>query len=91
MTEFVISKDILSKTVDNEEVLVDLESGTYFGLNQEGTLIWNLLKEGKTQQDILAAMNETFDADENQIRKDFEFFISELQQKQWITRAAETF
>jgi Coenzyme PQQ synthesis protein D (PqqD) len=89
MAEYSISKDILSKTV--EEVLVDLQSGTYFGLNAEGTLIWNLLKEGKNQQAILAAMGETFDANENQLREDFEFFISELQEKQWITKAAETF
>lgn len=91
MSEFSISKDILSKTVDNEELLVDLQSGTYFGLNSQGTLIWNLLKEGKNKNEILTALNETYAAEENQIREDFDLFLDELQKKQWITRVSETF
>lgn len=87
MTQYVISKDILSKTVDNEEVLVDLISGTYFGLNAQGTFIWNHLKKGTPQQDIFTLMNEEFLADEAQIREDAEFFLKELLDKKWITKA----
>jgi hypothetical protein len=36
-------KDVLSRTVDGEGIMIDLASATYFGLNGIGNRIWELI------------------------------------------------
>ena len=40
--------DILSRILDGEAVLLDLASGTYFGLNPVGSRVWELISASKT-------------------------------------------
>jgi hypothetical protein len=40
-----IKPDVLFQDLDGEAVLLDLASGTYFGLNAVGTRIWELLPD----------------------------------------------
>ena len=42
---FTISDEVLSQEVNGETELLDLESESYFGLNQVGTGIWQLLQD----------------------------------------------
>ena len=45
---FTVSKDVLFQEVAGETVLLDLNSESYFGLDEVGTRIWTLLNEGRT-------------------------------------------
>ncbi len=50
--------NVLVRDLDGEAVLLDLDSGRYFGLNATGVRIWTLLGEGAemaTIRDLLAA------------------------------------
>jgi len=40
------SPDVVSRRIGDEIVLMDLESGTYFGLNQVGSRVWELTDAG---------------------------------------------
>lgn len=40
----VASEDIVAREVGGETVLLDLEAGTYFGLNPVGGRIWKMLE-----------------------------------------------
>ena len=44
--------DILSRILDGEAVLLDLASGTYFGLNPVGSRVWELISASKTVGEI---------------------------------------
>ncbi len=47
--KFLISDDVVARDVGGEVVLLDLASGTYFGLDSVGARIWQLLEEdGRT-------------------------------------------
>ena len=41
-----ISEDVVSRDLEGEAVILNLDSGTYFGLDRVGTRIWSLLQEG---------------------------------------------
>ena len=43
---FSTSDDVVSRDVSGEMVLLNLDSGTYFGLNEVGARIWQMLESG---------------------------------------------
>jgi hypothetical protein len=42
---FIISKDAVFRDLDGGAVILDLNAGTYFGLNDVGARIWQLIVE----------------------------------------------
>ena len=47
-----IPPQVMSRTVADEVVVLDLAAGTYFGLDPVGARIWQLMAEGQTLRDI---------------------------------------
>ena len=45
---FSISKEVLSQELNGETVLLDLQGESYFGLNEVGTRIWQLIQSEQT-------------------------------------------
>jgi hypothetical protein len=86
---FKIADDVLSKTVNDEEVIVQLNTGTYFGLNPTGTVIWNHLKLGSEESTILKDLLEQFDASESELQGDLTQFVEHLQSHKMLTSAEE--
>ena len=43
--KITISPEVMSQEVSGETVLLDLQSESYFGLDEVGTRIWQLLQE----------------------------------------------
>jgi len=52
MTVWSASKNAVSCEVEGEMVLLDLQSGTYFGLNSIGAEIWNQVTQRKSFAEI---------------------------------------
>ena len=52
----IAAKDHLSCSVAEEVVLLQLKSGMYYGLNEMGARIWNLLREPRTVEQIRAVI-----------------------------------
>jgi hypothetical protein len=57
---FARSKDVISRVIDGEAVLLDLVSGRYLGLNDVATRVWELLDEGRTCGAIREALLAEF-------------------------------
>ena len=65
------SDDVVAREVAGETVLLNLESGTYFGLNETGGMVWQLLDEGSaTLEDICTAIEEEYDIAREDIESD---------------------
>ena len=76
-----VPDDVLSRVLDDEAVLLDLASGTYFGLNEVGTEIWQLIAEGRTVAEVRAALLERFEVDEATVQADLERLVGELSER----------
>ena len=50
MARFRPHADVISRLLDGEAVILDLNSGEYFGLNETGARIWELLEEHDTAE-----------------------------------------
>lgn len=66
------------KNVSSGIVLLNLESGEYYTLNDTGSLIWADLMENKSPAEIVSHMEAEFDADAESIKQDYDDFMSYL-------------
>jgi hypothetical protein len=79
-----VSPDVVFRELDGEAVLLDLVTGTYFGLNAVGTRIWQLLDAGREQADIVNVLAGEYDAAPPTIAADVERLIAELKARRLI-------
>ena len=69
----------LSADLDDETVILHLESGTYFGLSNVGARIWNLIQEPKPASDVRDVLLEEYDIDPGQCERDVLALLSDLE------------
>ena len=77
---YAVSPAVVFRQMDDGAVLLDLESGVYFGLDQVGTRVWTLLVEHGTTDAVCAAMIEEFDVEPDVLAADVRRLVAELQQ-----------
>ncbi len=73
-----LSPDVLFRELAGEAVLLDLKSQRYFGLDEVGTRIWQLLEERGEIEAVLRAMVAEFDVAEEELRQDLDAFLHQL-------------
>ena len=64
-SSIVATKNQVSSDLGGEAVILDLKSGVYYGLNNVGTRVWNLLQEPKTLNEIKNAILEEYEVEPN--------------------------
>ena len=84
--ELVRTESHLSTTLDGEEVILHQESEEYFGLNEVGTLLWDLLAEPHTVDELVAEVQAEFDVAEAESRGDVEAFLEDLEDAKLIEK-----
>lgn len=82
--KLVRTDDHISTNLDGEEVILHSGSERYFGLNEVGTRLWELLEEPRTIDELVATVREEFDVSEEQAHRDIESFIGDLEEADLI-------
>ena len=65
-----IPPQVMARTVGEETVILDLATGTYFGLDPVGARIWELMGEGKTLAEICDRMLEEYEVSREELERD---------------------
>ena len=73
-----IQPDVLSQTVDNEVVLLDLKNESYFGLNEVGARLWQLVQDNHDLQDVYAIIGDEYDVDAVALQQDLDKLVDDL-------------
>jgi hypothetical protein len=73
-----IAPDVLYQELDGESVLLNLTNETYFGLDDVGTRIWQLLVEQGNVEAVLAQMQTEYEVDEVTLQADLTRLLAEL-------------
>ena len=74
-----LSPDVISQEVSGETVLLDLESENYFGLDEVGTRIWQLIKETNELQLIFDTLLKEYDVSEEKLQLDLTTLLTEIE------------
>ena len=71
-----LSPEVISQEVSGETVLLDLESENYFGLDEVGTRIWQLIKETNDLQAIYQTLLAEYDVSEQRLQQDLDTLLA---------------
>ena len=83
--EIQLSSDVLVRDRQGEAVLLDLKSQKYFGLDEVGTVIWNLLCEHSRLETVKERLLEEFDVESSRLENDLQRFLHQLETAELIT------
>lgn len=73
-----IADGVLMSPVANEAVLLNIETGHYFGLNEVGARAWSLLADGLDLQAVTARLLEEYEVAESVLRTDLDLLVDGL-------------
>lgn len=84
-TVVVAREDLLASDLsDDELVMMDIDKGHYYGLEDVAKTIWTQLASARPVSEICAAVVAQFDADIESVEKDTIDFLTELHKENLI-------
>jgi hypothetical protein len=93
-TILVRSKNFVQRQLGEETVLVPIsQTGVdvqnIYTLNETAAMVWKLLENKCTEEDIIAAIEQEYTADLDVIRKDVQDLIAEFIQESFVNVVKE--
>ena len=76
--KIAVSTDVVAREVGEETMLLNLASGTYFGLDPVGGRFWQLLEEGKSATEARDALLQQYDVAPDELDGDLEKLLGDL-------------
>ena len=73
-----LSDEVVTREVGGEVMLLDLASGTYFGLDPVGGRFWQLLEEGKSAADARDMLLVEYEVTADVLDKDLGGLLAQL-------------
>lgn len=70
--------DLMSTAVDGQLVVLDLRSAAYLRLNRSGRRLWELLEQGCTLGDLVAAVRASYGIGQERAEADVSAFLAML-------------
>jgi hypothetical protein len=70
--------DQIAAEADGEVLMMHIDSGNYYGLNEVASFIWNQLGEPRSVAELCAAVQAEFDVDEQRCMADALGFLQDM-------------
>ena len=83
--QFASHPSVICRELSGETVLLNLESGVYYGLDTVGTRVWQLLMQGRTIDAICETMIDEYDVARDVLRDDVLRLVGELRERGIVT------
>ena len=80
---------LTSHVVGDEVVVLDLQGSAYFKANGSGTVLWELLREPRTREELRDGLIERYGIDADLAASDVANFIADLQRRGMIEESAD--
>jgi hypothetical protein len=77
----VVHESVVSADLEGEAVLLNVETGVYFGLDELGSEIWHLLEQSQTEEAIIQHLMGEYDVSADVLRADLVDFLDVLRDK----------
>lgn len=73
-----IADDVLLRELDGEAIILDLNSERYYGLDEVGTRMWELLVTSDSIADAYEALVTEYEVNPSQLHQDMHDLLTEL-------------
>ena len=81
---YIQNKEVIQSRVGDEVVMLDVESGYYFGLNSVASVIWEMMKEKIELNTLVENLMKEFDVDKATCELDTLELLEEMKGKKII-------
>lgn len=81
--------ELISSEIDNERVMMNINTGEYFGLDAVGNRIWELIEKPIQICKLIEILTDEFDVTKDQCETDTLEFLSQLIEKQLVIQSTE--
>jgi hypothetical protein len=81
---YIQNKEVIQSSVGDEVVMLDVESGYYFGLNSVASVIWDMMKEKIELNTLVENLMKEFDVDKATCELDTLELLQEMKGKKII-------
>lgn len=81
-----LSQDAIAQEVSGETVILDLASESYFGLDEVGTRVWQLLRDHTSLRLVFDVMREEFAVEDSVLEGDLAALVESLVDAGLVTR-----
>lgn len=79
------AKHVAWRKVDEEVVILDLDTSVYYSLNETASQIWELIGKGLSEDAIAEEIAETYGKNVKAIRKDVSGLIKKMKRENLIS------
>lgn len=88
-TRFAKNPDVIARAVENETVLLHLDSGVYYKLNEVGRAVWDLLDGERDVAALVAAIMKDYDVSAETLTADLQQLFTELEREGLVRTEAD--
>ena len=83
--KYTVDKDKVSyRIIEGEAVILNLDNGYYYSLNEVGTKIWQAIDKQKSLGEILNFLKEEYQLPERQLKNDLMELAKDLEKEELI-------
>ncbi|MGD0540811.1 MAG: PqqD family protein [Tepidisphaeraceae bacterium] len=82
----VAAKHQISSELDGEAVILDLEQGVYYGLNEVGARVWQLIQQPRPLEQVHRTLVNEFDVAPDECERDLVALVERLESAGLIVR-----
>ena len=72
------NNEVFASEIDNEVVMMNIDTGKYYGMDAIGSRIWELIADEILVTELIGKLMEEYDVEEEQCRKDVLEFLNQL-------------
>jgi len=76
-----IPDDVIFRELEGEAIILNLATGTYFGLDEVGTRVWMLLTESSSIRRVIDVMVGEYEVESAELERDVLELVSQLSDK----------
>lgn len=73
--------DAVFRELDGEAVVLSLRTGLYFGLNEVGTRVWQLIEQHRDLRQVFDALRAEFEVGDDRLLRDLVALVEQLRDK----------
>lgn len=77
---------VASRIINGEAVLLNLDNGFYYSLNNTGSEVWQYLQEGKSSDEIISIFERKYTRDISRLKKDIASLLADLTKEELIAK-----
>jgi len=79
-----LTEEVAAKVIDGEAILINLATGVYYSMDKAGALIWEMISEKHSLQQIVAALVARYQVSSDQAVADLQRLGEELLQEKLV-------